>query len=135
MTLKNIKVTENVKDKLDSIAYEKETYNLTIQRLIYENEQLRKDKEMLMKIAMKTEDSIAFPTATHSTIFSTMEVLKDTSYTDDEKFDFLKIYLRPNLEKNPLEVRDTLSSFEEDYGVSSFVINRLITWINIQFLS
>ena len=29
MTLKNIKVTDNVKSQLDDLAYEKETYNVT----------------------------------------------------------------------------------------------------------
>lgn len=57
MSLKNIKVTEEVKHELDDYALEKETYNVTIQRLIRENislkercEELKQDKELFMEI-------------------------------------------------------------------------------------
>ena len=56
MDLKNIKVTEKVKSELDDIAYDKETYNVTIERLIRENKRLflenhrlHFDKEVLTK--------------------------------------------------------------------------------------
>lgn len=49
----NIKVTANTKRELDEMKLEGETYNVLIQRLIYENKALQEDKKALMKIAMK----------------------------------------------------------------------------------
>ena len=53
-----MKVTEDVKKQLDDIAIEKETYNVTIQRLINENkllkarcDELKQDKENLTQLA------------------------------------------------------------------------------------
>lgn len=51
MEMKQIKITDKVKKELDAIAEDKETYNLTIQRLIKENKELKKDKKDLIDIA------------------------------------------------------------------------------------
>ena len=51
MEMKQIKITDKVKKELDAIAEDKETYNLTIQRLIKENRELKKDKKDLIDIA------------------------------------------------------------------------------------
>lgn len=48
MSLKNIKVTEEVKEQLDDYAYDKETYNVTIQRLLNENRALSHEKQSFM---------------------------------------------------------------------------------------
>lgn len=48
--MRQIKVTDNVKTQLDLLKYDKETYNLVIQRLIRENAQLRLEKERLYEI-------------------------------------------------------------------------------------
>ncbi len=48
--MRQIKVTEDVKTQLDNLKYDKETYNLVIQRLIRENSDLRLEKERLYKI-------------------------------------------------------------------------------------
>lgn len=48
--MRQIKVSENVKTQLDLLKYDKETYNLVIQRLIRENAQLRLEKERLYEI-------------------------------------------------------------------------------------
>lgn len=45
-----IKVSQSVKQQLDNYRFEKEAYNTVIQRLIKENEELRKDKERLFTI-------------------------------------------------------------------------------------
>ena len=45
-----IKVSQSVKQQLDNFRFEKEAYNTVIQRLIKENEELRKDKERLFTI-------------------------------------------------------------------------------------
>ena len=57
MVLKQIKITESVKNELDSLKHEKETYNLVIQRLIKENAELKADKEKLFKIALANANS------------------------------------------------------------------------------
>ena len=45
-----IKITQATKTQLDNLKFEKEAYNIVIQRLIKENEELRKDKERLFTI-------------------------------------------------------------------------------------
>ena len=61
MTMKQIKISEKVYDELKSLMLDKETFNLVIQRILLENKSLKEDKVMLMKIAMNTDNSIAFP--------------------------------------------------------------------------
>lgn len=51
MELKNIKVNEAVKTKLDSLKLETESYSLVIDRLISENAKLKADNERLFNIA------------------------------------------------------------------------------------
>lgn len=50
-----IKVTQSVKQQLDGYRYEKEAYNTVIQRLLKENEELRKDKERLFTIVENSQ--------------------------------------------------------------------------------
>ena len=50
MSMTTIKVSPSVKSQLDDFRFEKEAYNTVIQRLIKENEELRKDKERLFNI-------------------------------------------------------------------------------------
>jgi len=45
-----IKITQATKTQLDGLKFEKEAYNIVIQRLIKENEELRADKERLFTI-------------------------------------------------------------------------------------
>ena len=60
LELKNIKVTEKVKSELDAAAFDKETYNVTIERILRENKRLaienlrlKYDKDFLMKMVLK----------------------------------------------------------------------------------
>lgn len=55
MVMKQIKVSEEVKTMLDNLKLNQEPYNVTIQRIILENESLRADKEKLMQIALKKD--------------------------------------------------------------------------------
>ena len=50
--MKQIKITEDVKAQLDGLKFDKETYNLVIQRLIRENQQLRTDYDKLYELAL-----------------------------------------------------------------------------------
>lgn len=125
----NIKVTENVKKQLDEMKLESESYNVLIQRLMRENQELRQDKDTLMKIAMKTPDSIAFPQIAHTTYFALMQVLKHDETSDKEKLSLLKSYLHGVLALDPDEVLRCVEDFRRDFNINTQVIDDLIVWI------
>ena len=127
----NIKVTENVKKELDDLKLESESYNVLLQRLMRENKELRQDKEMLMKIAMKTPDSIAFPQITHSTYFALMQVLKQDNLSNKDKLSHLKSYLQGVLAIDPDEVLKNVYQYQKDFdmGNNTEVLNELVVWI------
>jgi len=129
MTLKTIKVTDKVKAELDSIRLDKESYNILIQRLLRENKSLRHDKDCLMKIAMKTEDSIAFPNVNHSVFFALSKVLGDEIASDSEKLSALKIYLRPSLDEDSNAVLKNIDEFKSTYQIDVDVLEDLTSWI------
>ena len=130
----NIKVTENVKKQLDEMKLENESYNVLIQRLMRENKELRQDKDTLMKIAMKTPDSIAFPQIAHYVYFALSEVLKDGT-SDDEKLSNLKVYLKPSLDKDFAQVLSSIDMFKLEYNVGNDVLRDLSSWIRDTYLT
>lgn len=139
MALKQIKIREGVYEQLKEYMRDDESYSIAIQNLIDENQslkarnlELREDNDRLMRIAMKTEDSIAFPNINHSTIFAIIEVLK-SDYSDEDKLNCLKIYLRPNLEENPSSVKSCIDSFIQEHEDSSEILGELLSWINETF--
>jgi hypothetical protein len=125
----SIKVSDKVKADLDSIRLDKESYNIAIQRLIRENQSLRYDKDCLMKIAMKTEDSIAFPNVNHSVHFALSQVLGDGIASDDEKLSALKIYLRPSLDEDCNAVLTIIDEFKSENRIGVQVLDDLTAWI------
>ena len=126
----NIKVTESVKKELDDMKLEGETYNVLIQRLMRENKALQDDKDTLMKIAMKTPDSIAFPQIAHTTYFALMQVLKDESSSDEDKLSYLKTYLHGVMALDPDEVLRNVYQFQKDFDMGNTeVFNELVVWI------
>ena len=135
MTQKQIKIKTSVYELLNSMKREDESFSEVIRRLIVENksmrthiEELKIDKNNLMKIAMQTPDSISFPRIAHYVIFALIEVLKDNS-SDELKLINLKTYLKPSLEKNPDEVLKHIEEFKREYNVKSNVLNELSSWI------
>lgn len=130
----NIKVTENVKKQLDEMKLENESYNVLIQRLMRENKELRQDKDTLMKIAMKTPDSIAFPQIAHYVYFALSEVLKDGT-SDEEKLSNLKVYLKPSLDKDFAQVLSSIDMFKLEYNVGNDVLRDLSSWIRDTYLT
>ena len=57
----SIRIPKSVKDELDDVALEKESYHVTIQRLIRENKHLKKENErydVLFKTMMDKIDEI-----------------------------------------------------------------------------
>ena len=141
MTLKQIKIKESVYNQLNSMKDEDDSFSNVLQRLLDENKllkernvELKQDKEKLMKIAMKTPDSMAFPRIAHYVIFAIIEVLKDNS-SDEKKIENLKMYLKPSLERDPDEVLRHIEDFKQDYNVSSNVLNELSSWIKETYLT
>ena len=133
MSMKQIKISEEIYNELKELMFDKETFNLVIQRILKENQTLREDKDKLMKIAMKTEDSIAFPNVNHTTIFSLIQVLKDTHYSDDEKLGYLKIYLKPSLEVDAKQVLVNVDDFKSEYDIEGDVLDKLTSWIKEEY--
>jgi len=132
--MKQIEISENVYDELNSLMLDKETFNLVIQRLIHENKSLKQDKIMLMKIALQTEDSIALSDVNHASFFAITEVLKDSSTSDDEKIGFLKIYLKPSLISDTDKVLSMIASIKSDDDLSdefknNYVLDNILSWI------
>lgn len=127
--MKQIKISQKVYDELKALMLDKETFNLVIQRILLENKYLKEDKIMLMKIAMQTEDSIAFPTINHSSIFAIHNMLKDTSYSDDDKLGYLKIFLQKDLEKDSNQVLKNIKDFKENYNIGHNILDNLSLWI------
>lgn len=145
MSLKNVKVTEDVKKQLDDIAIEKETYNVTIQRLINENKQLKKNEEktdtLLEFYEMKTRDmSQLYPannmlelvietngyyTNTHNPALNYLEqinrVLLNQDLTSEEMYDELKedIEINEDLSKEQIF---TVICYAKDYGYDEYKV-------------
>lgn len=112
---------------------EGESYNVLLQRLMRENNALKHDKETLMKIAMRTPDSIAFPQITHSTYFALMQVLKEQSLTPIEKVNLLKVYLKPSLDINHVEVLNAVNSFSDEFEEHKDLLLNVTMWIEKQY--
>ena len=130
MSFSSIKISHKTKEDLDSFRLDKESYNIAIQRLMLENKSLKEDKNMLMKIAMQTSDSIALININHSVIFALVQVLKDKESSDDEKLNALKIYLRPCLDDDVNAVLSNIDEFKQEYENYSHILDDLIAWIN-----
>lgn len=130
----NIKVTENVKKQLDDLKLEGESYNVLLQRLMSEVKALKEDKAMLMKIAMKTPDSIALPNVTQSTYFALMQVLKDKALSPIDKLNALKVYLKPSLDINPEGVLNAVNSFADEFDEHKDFLLNVVMWIEKQYI-
>ena len=123
---------------------DRETFNIAIQRLINDNKSLKEDKIMLMKIAMQTDDSIAFPSIKHSSFFAIMETLKETSYSKYEKLGYLKIYLRKDLDIDYNAVLEVIKDIKDNYqigqnkeeiNVNNNILDKLMLWIEENYQS
>lgn len=96
--MKQIKVTDNVKAELDAIRYDKETYNLTIHRLIreckrlfIENQRLIYDKDLLLKI-IADDDSIAADDLEFKYVPFIESIIADNILSESERLAYLKKY-------------------------------------------
>ncbi len=98
MVMKQIKVTDDIKAELDSIRYEKETYNLVIHRLIrenkrlfIENQRLSYDKDFMMKMLLN-DNSDAVDGLEFKYVPFIESILFDNILSDAERLDYLKKY-------------------------------------------
>ena len=64
----SIRIPKSVKDELDKVALEKESYHVTIQRLIRENKHLKKENERY---------DVMF-----KSIFDTLDEIENTTWED-----------------------------------------------------
>lgn len=143
MEYKQIRISMDLKDKLDELKEHGESYTLAISRLIQEHDSLkreresfaettkilsetvnrqseelkscRQDKDHLMMIALQTDSSIALPSVSHSSFFAITEVLKDSSYSDDDKLAYLKIYLKPSIKEDKEAVLSMINSIKANH--------------------
>lgn len=135
MVMKQIKVTDDVKAELDSLRYDKETYNLVIHRLIreckrlfIENQRLQYDKDVLMKIVVK-DDSIADLGLEHKYVPFIESILHDNMLSDGERLEYLKKYFTEidNIDKQLL--LDCLLIVRESNDITNGALIDFENWI------
>lgn len=126
MEYKQIRISIDLKDKLDDFRLHGESYNVAINRMLNEHKSLKEDKEMLMKIALKTEDSIALVNVNHASFFAIMNVLKDSSLSDDEKLNVMKALLKPSIMADKQAVLSMIEAIKSDYGFSEDFANPVL---------
>ena len=125
-----IKVTQSVKQQLDSYRFEKEAYNTVIQRLLNENEELRKDKTNLLKIAVNSNNVNTFPDIRRTSKYTVLSIISDDNLTDNEKLNCLRVFLKPDLETNTSTVLAGISEIESNFTVNGTVLEELKIWIS-----
>lgn len=115
----SLKISEELKEELNNYRYEKEAYHVVIKRILEENKQLKedveylkKDKEQLYKLALKTSDSIALVNNFHKATYFITSVLNDITLAEEEKLKHLKKYLKEMLETNPEDVLETIRNLK-----------------------
>lgn len=130
METTTIKITQATKTQLDNLKFEKEAYNTIIQRLIKENEELKADKDHLLKIAVNSTSVNTFPEVKRTSKFTVLSILSDDGLNDNEKLNCLRIFLKPDLETNTSEVLTGISEIESNFNFTSNVLGELKTWIS-----
>ena len=117
----SIRIPNNVKEKLDNIALEKESYHLTIQRLILENMRLKEDKELLTRLLLK-DDDLANPSIHHKYVPFIEAILYDNNLDNDAKLNSLISYF---INVNDISKYDLLSCIQivkESHDITSGVL-------------
>ena len=136
MVLKNIKVTEKVKAELDAIAYDKETYNVTIERLMRDNQRLaienlrlQYDKQFLMKMVLNDE-SIADLGVEHKYVPFITSVLFENNLSDAERLEYLKKYFTEIADADKTIISDCILIVKESCDVTGSALFDFENWIN-----
>ena len=136
MELKNIKVTEKVKSELDAAAYDKETYNVTIERIMRENKRLaienlrlKYDKDFLMKMVLKDE-SISELGVEYKFVPFITTVLYENDLSDSERLEYLKKYFTEIVNADKSVILDCILIVKESCDVSGGPLFEFEKWIN-----
>ena len=107
-----IRIYKSTKEKLKDLKVGNEGDAVVIARLIEENKELRKDKDALYKIALKTSDSVAFPNNIHRATFIITKIIFDVGADDEAKIESLKKYLNPMLVNDPNSISATIENIK-----------------------
>ena len=135
LELKNIKVTEKVKAELDA-AFDKETYNVTIERILRENKRLaienlrlKYDKDFLMKMVLKDESLTDLGVEYKFVPFIT-SVLFENDLSDAERLEYLKKYFTEIADADKSVIMDCILIVKESCDVSDGALMDFEKWIN-----
>ena len=136
MELKNIKVTEKVKAELDAAAFDKETYNVTIERVLRENKRLaienlrlKYDKDFLMKMVLKDE-SLSDLGVEYKFVPFITSVLFENDLSDAERLNYLKKYFTEIAYADKSVILDCILIVKESCDVSGGALLEFESWIN-----
>lgn len=134
--MKNIKVTEKVKAELDAAAFDKETYNVTIERILRENKRLaienlrlKYDKDFLMKMVLKDESLTDLGVEYKFVPFIT-SVLFENDLSDAERLEYLKKYFTEIADADKSVIMDCILIVKESCDVSDGALMDFEKWIN-----
>ena len=140
MELKNIKVTEKVKSELDAAAFDKETYNVTIERILRENKRLaienlrlKYDKDFLMKMVLKDE-SISELGVEYKFVPFITSVLFENDLSDAERLNYLKKYFTEIADADKSVILDCILIVKESCDISDGVLMDFEKWINENYV-
>lgn len=136
LELKNIKVTEKVKAELDAAAFDKETYNVTIERIMRENKRLatenlrlKYDKDFLMKMVLKDE-SLSDLGVEYKFVPFITSVLFENDLSDAERLEYLKKYFTEIADADKSVIQDCILIVKESCDVSDGVLMDFEKWID-----
>ena len=139
--LKQIRIKQSVCARLDERKSKDDSYTDVIKALLDENtrlneyvEELKQDKHMLMKIAMRTPDSIALPNLAHKVFFAVTETMKLKDVDVEDKILYVRIYLKDELKTNPREVLNEIEEFKQEYDPSNEFLNDLSKYIRDHYV-
>ena len=120
------------------MAYDKETYNVTIQRLIRENKRLfienRRlyyDKELLTKILLKDTD-LANPTIEHKYVPFIESMLFKFELSEIEKLNNLKKYFSKIDNVDNEIITSCIDIVKDTHKITSGTLIEFESWINEQ---
>ena len=108
-----IRIYSSTKDELKKLKFGNEGDAVVLQRVLNENKELRKDKAMLYKIALKTSDSVAFPNNIHRATFVITKIVYDVGLNDEAKIETLKTHLAEMLKDDPTSISATIENIKD----------------------
>lgn len=116
---KQVRLNPDVRELLDAYKMDGESYSIAIGRLFKENDILRESQNILLKMAMKTPDSIALPSMTHRIYFLIMHMIKvmngDVKHSDEYYFEGMIDCFIDLCVENLSEVCIALKTFNRDF--------------------